>query len=453
MWKPAFFLASFLIVSTVIFGQLSNQNAGGTDVNLSATMDSAKKNEINISAEFRFRTEYRHGYRNLFPKNSADTSGAFFTAQRVRLNFGYSNKMLDTYISIQDARVWGEQNQRNGRNVSLYLYEAFVEPHFNKNLSLRIGRQKISYDDQRLFSHNDWRNSGSSYDAAKLIYSKRKLNTELTATFNQSGENIFNTNYNPVGFAEFKMLAIHYLKWKPTEHFFLTTINAGDGYQSSKPKETNQTYMRYTSGGRLEILNNEWYFTSSAYYQYGKDSSGKKIAAFYIQPEIKYEKGSLSVRVGAELISGSKQGEENIIHSFSTLYGSAHRFNGVLDLFTGFPKDVNNAGLINLYLMVNITGKKWSLGLDNHWFFSQEDFSGANKIKMDHYLGLEIDPKINYKANRYTSIELGGAVAFGSNSMAVIKNPLNPNPGNYSLHPYFAYLMLQIKPSMLQFKF
>lgn len=453
MVKVSLFLSLSLFFSTIVFAQSFVQQTNSTGNETTIAKDTSRGNEINISAEFRFRTEYRHGYRNLFPKNSTDTSGAFFTGQRVRLNFAYSNKKLDAYISIQDARVWGEQNQRNGRNTSLYLYEAFVEPHFNKNLSLRIGRQKISYDNQRLFSHNDWRNSGSSYDAAKLIYSKSKLSSELAATFNQSGENNFNTNYNPSGFSEFKMLAVHYLKWKPNEHFQLTTINAGDGYQSLKPKETNKTYTRFTSGGRFEIFSNELYFTTSAYYQYGKDSSGRNIAAYYVQPEIKYESGSLSLKLGAELISGSHANEKNIIHSFSTLYGSAHRFNGVLDLFTSFPKDVDNAGLINPYFLLNFTGKKWSIGLDNHWFFSKEDFYAVNKTKMNHYLGFEIDPKMNFKANKYTNVELGGAVAFGTKSMAVIKNPSNPDPAHFSLHPYYAYLMIQIKPTILQFKF
>ncbi|MEO6818608.1 MAG: alginate export family protein [Ginsengibacter sp.] len=453
MVKTALFLALFSACSPAIFGQISNQRISPSATGTSAVNDSAKKNQVNISAEFRFRTEYRHGYRYLFPKKSADTSGALFNAQRMRLNVEYSNKIIDAYISLQDARVWGEQNQRNGRNVPLYLYEAYVEPHFNSHFSARIGRQKISYDNQRLFSMNDWRNSGSSYDALKLIYSNTKLNTELTTSYNQSGENYFNTNYNPAGFSDYKFLAVHYLKWNPVNYFQLTTINAGDAFQSSRPEESNKTYMRYTSGGRLALSNDAWYFTTSAYYQYGKDSTGKKISAYYMQPEIKYQNGSLSTRLGAEVISGTNRDETITSHSFASLYGSAHRFNGVLDLFTSFPKDVNNAGLINPYLIIDYTNKKWSVGLENHWFFSQKDFYDVTNAKQDHYLGFEMDPRINYTANKYTSVELGGAIAFATESLAVIKYPLKKTPGYYSLRPYFAYLTLQVKLSMLQMKF
>lgn len=414
--------------------------------------DSSKPNSINISAEFRFRTEYRHGYRTLFPKNSDDTTAAFFNAQRTRLNIGYSNRKIDVYFSLQDVRVWGEQNQRVGRNVPLYLYEGYVEPHFNSDFSVRIGRQKISYDNQRLFSHNDWRNAGSSYDAVRLIYSKSKLSNEFSAAFNQSGENYYNTVYKPSGFVEFKVLAVHYLRWNPSKLFQITTLNAADGYQSSKSKEANTTFMRYTSGGRVEVFKGRWYFTTAGYYQYGTDSSGIKLSAWYLQPEIKFEKGPVSVKAGAEILSGTDVKSQND-HSFVTLYGSAHRFNGNLDLFTSFPKDLDNAGLVNPYLGLAYRVKKWTVNLDNHGFFSQKDSYDANSVKMNRYLGFETDARINYKANDDTNIEFGGAIAFGTESMAVMKYPSNTNPGYYSLKPYFAYFSLQLKPSLLQFKF
>lgn len=418
----------------------------------SSVQDSTKKNQITVSAEFRFRSDYRHGYRYLMPKDAVDTTAAFLVLQRSRLNVAYTNKKIDVFFSLQDARVWGEQNQRAGRNVPLYLFEAYAEPKINPNLSVRIGRQRLIYDNQRLFSENEWRNAAASYDAARLIYTKGDVNSDFFASFNQSGENFYNTSYKPVGFTEYKVLLGHYLKWKASNSFQLTTMNVADGFQSYKAKETNTTFMRYTTGGRIEFFQNNWYFTTAAYYQFGKDSSGKKLSAYYVQPEIKYTNKSVVVRLGAELLSGTNAGDTDIDHSFVTLYGSPHRFNGSLDLFTSFPKDLNNAGLINPYLFLSYSAKKWGLYFENHLFYSQKDFYDVNKNKMGRYLGYEADAKINYKANAYTTLEFGTSLALGTESMAIIKNPVVAQ-GYYSTTPYLIYFMLHLKPSLFQFKF
>ena len=43
----------------------------------------------------------------------------------------------------------------------------------------------------------------------------------------------------------------------------------------------------------------------AGYDQYGKDSTGKKLNAYYIQPEIKYTGGNFTVRLGMEYLSGA----------------------------------------------------------------------------------------------------------------------------------------------------
>lgn len=449
MLKTAVILCFTLIVFSVIPVQAQS---GLQSSPQPPVQDTSKKNQITVSAEFRFRSDYRHGYRYLMPKEVSDTTAAFLVLQRTRLNVAYNNKNLDVFLSLQDARVWGEQNQRGGRNVPLYLFEAYVEPKINPHLSVRIGRQRLVYDNQRLFSENEWRNAGASYDAARLIYKKGNVHSDIFASFNQTGENFYNTTYKPAGFTEYKVLLGHYLKWKASNSFQLTAMNVADGFQSYKAKETNTTLMRYTTGGRIELFQNEWYFTTAAYYQFGKDSSGKKLAAYYLQPEVKYTNKSVTVRLGAELLSGTPAEVTNVDHSFVTLYGSPHRFNGNLDLFTSFPRDLNNAGLINPYLFLNYSTKKWGLNFENHLFYSQKDFYDVNKTKMGRYLGYEADARINYKANAYTMMEFGASLALGTESMAVIKNPV-VGQGYYSTNPYLIYFMLHLKPSLFQFKF
>ena len=100
-----------------------------------ALADSAKKktNSLIISFELRQRAEYRHGYRNIA---THDTGAAFFVAQRARLNIAYSGNKFDLFASLQDARVWGQQDPRNPTQP-LYLFEVYAEPHFTNKFSVR----------------------------------------------------------------------------------------------------------------------------------------------------------------------------------------------------------------------------------------------------------------------------------------------------------------------------
>ena len=179
-------------------------------------------NALTISVDMRVRTEFRHGYRTLPLK---DTASAFFINQRTRLNFDYKTKRFDFYASLQDARVWGEQDPREGQGTTtsitanpsttfpLYLFEGYIEPHFNDRWSIRIGRQRVIYDNQRLFAENDWRLPGNSHDAVRLIYNNKiNLNTELLFAFGQSSEQNFTTNYVPNGFKNYKDLLVHFFK-------------------------------------------------------------------------------------------------------------------------------------------------------------------------------------------------------------------------------------------------
>ncbi len=414
-----------------------------------------KKNVLTISVDMRTRTELRHGYR-VIPKE--DTSAAFFTNQRTRLNFDFKTKGFDFYASLQDTRVWGQQDPREGQGTPtptdsttypLYLFEIYAEPHFNDKWSVRIGRQRIIYDNQRLFAENDWRLPANSHDAVRFIYNNKiNFTTELTAAYNQYGESNFTTNYKTVGFANYKTLLVHYLNWKMSKNFTLTTINTGDGYQTSA-KPSTKTFMRYTSGGRLEFSSYSWYLTFSGYYQYGKDSAGKKLGAYYIQPEIKFSGiKNLAIRLGMEYMSGQDtlNSKDN---NFVPLYGVAHRFMGNMDFFATFPGDLNNGGIVNPYLFFQYQNKKVTVRFENHLFYSQSNAAFKGKGVMDEYLGFESDWRLNYKPVPFIDIESGFCWASVTKSMLVVKK----SDGDTKAFPYFFYLSLRFTPTIGKFSF
>ena len=462
-WKlpPKLTLSSALLFSgTALFAQTSLSDSLRIaylkiDSLKAATAPVKKDNSLTISLDMRTRTEFRHGYRIL---PTEDTLPAFFTNQRTRINFDFKGKKLDFFASLQDTRQWGQQDPREGQATQtptpsttypLYMFEAFVEPHFTDKFSVRIGRQRVMYDNQRLFAENDWRLPGNSHDAVRLIYNNKiNLTTELLLAYNQYGENAFTSNYKPTGFQNYKTLINHYLNWKITDKLNLLTLNTMDGYQSSLPNDYKTTYMRFNNGGRLEYSTYNWYFTFSAYYQHGRDSSGKKLKAYYIQPEIKYTNKAFSARLGMEYLSGadsSKHYAEN--RNFVPLYGVAHRFMGNMDFFTTFPVDVNGAGLINPYLFLWYQKGKILLRFENHLYYTQSRF--VNKgTEIKRYLGFESDIRLNYKPTPVIDIESSFCWAKVTESMIAIKKS-----GDTKAVPYWAYVSLKFTPTLAKFGF
>lgn len=405
-----------------------------------------KKAVFKLDAELRPRMELRNGYRVL----RDDTSRlAFFITQRTRLNISYIHPKFGLVLSVQDVRTWGDSDPRSNKG-STQLFEGYGEWYATPQLTVRLGRQRLMYDNQRLFAQNDWRQVAASHDGAMIRFKNKLLHTELATFFNQSGEPLFGTNYQPVGFSNYKFLGVHFLRIEPHKRLAITTLNAVDGYQDAQYSEKMQ--VRATSGGRLEYLGDRFYATVSAYYQYGKNVQSQTISAFYVQPEVKYTPiPRFSIRLGAELMSGqnARKTGDPLFRSFVPLYGVAHRFNGFIDQFIAFPNDVNQAGLLNPYLFFKLNllkNDRLSLQSDWHAFFSANHFV-QNGNTISKYLGIENDWLLSFKINDVTQLEWGVSWLLPTESMTIIKKG-----GTARLVNYWSYLMLTFKPVLFKTK-
>jgi len=347
------------------------------------------------------------------------------------------------HTSIQDIRVWGEQDPRS-TDGSLQIFEAYVEPTIAKNLSVRVGRQKIMYDNQRLFAQNNWRQNGGAHDAVRLIYKSKKLEGDLIAAFNQekgAQNRFFEIDFSPEGF--------NFLKYNPTDKLTLTGINVADGFQD--PVNTKTNHARFTSGGRIEYTKGYFYYTLAGYFQYGRTPIGQRLSAFYFQPEIKYTPTKhWTFRLGAEIFSGNNDEKSNATSkSFDPLYGVNHRFLGSMDFFTRFPNDLNNAGLIAPYLFnFYKVNEKLTLRSDYHLFYSSNNFIPTGETKTQNkFLGFENDLLIRFNPNKYTEIDLGYSYAFITKSMERIQNRISPNA-----YQDWAFVMVTFKPELFNWK-
>jgi hypothetical protein len=241
---------------------------------------------LTISIEFRPRTELRRGYRSL-PSDSCNV--AFFTSHRASINLDYRRKNFIFHTSLQDVRVWGDTDPRDAGGKAQF-YEFYAEPSFNEQFSVRIGRQRIKYDNQRLFAENNWRQAGGKHDAVRFIYSNKKLSVDLIGAYNQTKENEFGTSYD-IAWDNYRSLVANFIKYQLTPKIALTAINYGDEY--TDPSTGNIIgHWKFTDGGRIEYNNKRLILTFAGYYQHAE------MANFFLSDGDKYWKNTTSqVRV------------------------------------------------------------------------------------------------------------------------------------------------------------
>jgi len=139
--------------------------------------------------DLRYRYEYQHHF-NLKSFGEQPVKGEScdgFWLQRLRIGGRWqASDWLTLAVGMQDSRVFDSDlnsesyfyNKRVDHEKNAYedqweLYQTYLElaPFTQHNLKLRIGRQSISYGNNRIFGPGNWGNSGSyHWDAAKLSW-------------------------------------------------------------------------------------------------------------------------------------------------------------------------------------------------------------------------------------------------------------------------------------------
>ncbi len=149
---------------------------------------------IDIDAQLRFRYEYAAPFSYALPSGTSPAGTDFSddaVFQRMRLGFGFRlHRMVGARIQIQDSRIWGEEGAGNTTanpssspttaTDNLDLHQAYLDLNQlfesgvgDEVVTLRLGRQELSYGDQRLVSPLDWSNVSRAWDAARLIWTPR----------------------------------------------------------------------------------------------------------------------------------------------------------------------------------------------------------------------------------------------------------------------------------------
>jgi hypothetical protein len=424
--------------------------------------------QLSLTGQVRTRTELRDGYAAPLPEGSEP---ALFTSQRTRLSLGYSMYRLRFGATLQDVRVWGQDVSTINRtttqdNNALMLHEAWAEILLtdttlkNKSLSLKIGRQEIFYDDERLIGKLDWLQQGRRHDAALLKYETKSLMLHLGAAYNQNKESASGTIYNSTpsgnytastnGGAMYKSVEFLYAgkKLQKGNISFLLFSDQFSKYHNDSADAKifeSGTWPRFTTGFYFNNAFNKINVTVSGYYQFGKNVTGQKLSAELLNASAQYSfSKKFSAGPGVDYYSGGSNGTTS--STFDPLYGTPHKFAGLMDYFyaaSGFGK----GGLVDYYFKTKFKpSEKLLLTADAHQFNSAANVIVPNTTNKKKSFGWEVDVVASYDLTKTIAFETGYCHFFGTPLLA---SPNVKNVPNAQLNSNWAYLQINIKPEFL----
>lgn len=397
----------------------------------------ASAQEFSSDIQIRPRYEYTNGFGTLLTPNTIHTS---YIGQRSRVNLNYNDTKLKMKLSFQNIHTWGDTptatlTSKNGFEA----FEAWAEYSFDDKWSSKIGRQVLSYDNQRIIGGLDWANQGRSFDAALFKYKGKNGQLDLGFALNANSEakvapttpyttDIFKDMQYAWYHTSINKVGLSFLALNIGKEYLKTPIEIGTNYT-----QTFGTYAKY-DGKKLAL-------DFSFYGQTGKIGTST-VSAWESAVNLGYTfSPKLKATLGYEFLSGKDQGSTStLVKSFTPLFGTNHALNGFMDYFY-VGNHANSVGLQDFSLKLDFPINKVNFSLAPHAFFAPNKILSAG-VEQDSYLGTEVDLTAVYKVYKDITLVAGYSQMFASDSMVALKGGLNDTTNNW------AYVMININPQL-----
>ncbi|QDO95354.1 hypothetical protein FNB79_15695 [Formosa sediminum] len=411
--------------------------------------------QFTLDGEFRPRAEYRHGFGSVMPESAEP---AFSISTRARLNAGYKTDAYSFYLSMQDVLVWGENRQINtvDANNSFAIFQAWADIKLGSGFSTKLGRQVLSYDDQRIMGGLDWAQMGRNHDAALIKYKKDGFMFDVGLAFNQDFDSYTsnisgyvgtgNEYTEDPGFFTYKAMQYGYLK-KEWSTFSASVLILNNTFQNFELVDGVRTYDGFgvsslqTIGTHLNYKSGAFGLAGNAYLQTGERVNELSVkSAFLVGLEATYKlSGGIGLGAGVEVISGN-DADAGETGAFFPLYGTNHKFNGFMDYFY-VGNHANSIGLVDVHVSAN-----FKLNETSSLLVKVLNFSGEQELASgEKSLGTELD-LVYSKTFKGFALKLGYSQMFASDGMYELKGVAENDAADTQ---NWAWAMLVLKPKFL----
>jgi hypothetical protein len=397
------------------------------------------ENELIIGAQLRPRAEYRNGA--FFPRSKGDDPVKFIT-NRSRLSMEYKRDMLSLTFSAQQVGVWGQDHpqERNGRFM---LNESWVNLNPVDGFFIKLGRQPLSYDDNRILGGGDWNVAGRFHDALKLGFENEQHKIHTVFAFNQNEEKRFGGTFYAPGAQPYKTMQMLWYQYAENRLFNASFLLLNLGMEAGNASKSNVNNLQ-TFGTNLSSQPDDFQLSGAFYFQTGKTVAGESVSAYMWALKAAYRMSpKWTVTAGSDYLSGNDGKNADRYKAFDPLFGSHHRFYGTMDYFysSSFINGLN-PGLWNNYLDLSFRASpKVTLSLTYHHFQTATDVV-LNCEQQKRTLGSEWDFQVTWNVMRDVTFTGGYSTMFGTDAMKAVKG------GDPTQWQEWAWVSLNINPKV-----
>lgn len=331
---------------------------------------------------------------------------------------GEIGDFFDFMVEGRDARVWGDDEFRAQDHPvfedDFDLFQAYITAHLSDELSVRVGREMLNFDDQRLVGGLLWTNTSRSFDVAHMIYDGDSARIDLGAA---------------------RVVRIRPHKANQQNHddnfFFLHTTAkqtpvAGMkaslfGFYRNTELADGSDRDQYTVGARFwgDVGETGCFYDFTGAYQFGQvdSSTGRDadISAYALHGELGHAFDCAwepKWSIEGNWASGDSNPGGGDIHTFDQLYPTNHTKYGIADL-VGWENQRN----VGMHLKLKPNDKTTALlSYFAFWVDSANDSlynaGGGASVRNtsgsgDTFVGQEVDGVISYDICDNVNVGLG----------------------------------------------
>lgn len=354
------------------------------------------------------RTQYFYFRNQDWGESPADKDGFLLTRYLGHADFHLS-KHFRTFIQLQSSLAGGMEETPSpvDQNV-LDLHQAFADFDTNigkaSKLTIRLGRQELSYGSQRLISVREAPNNRQSFDAAKLIFSRKNMKLDgFYGTYVQASAAIFDDQF--IGETRLWGLYGTFNNVPLLRNFDLYYL--GIRRKNADYVEGKETEIRHSVGTRIWNTKGDFDYDFEGVYQFGRFGASD-IAAWTLSANISYTffKDIHETQLGlkTEVISGDKNWGDGKLNTFNPLFPKGAYFGlaaliGPYNLLDAHP-----------YIEFSVTKKVvLAVDYDLFWRMNQNDglyavngkliYDGMNLHAKD--IGRQIGAELRYAPNKF----------------------------------------------------
>lgn len=390
--------------------------------------------QFTLEGEFRPRSEYFGNGGNFtggsFPAQTAvkGDEGFVRTTVRAALKATYATEAYKVHINFQEVFAFGDRQQiATAGNGNFRVQEAWADLKLGEFSTLKIGRQPLSYDDQRILGGLGWAQQARTHDAAVFKYKKDGYNLDIGASLNTTTDEVYN-NVTLFTYRDMVFMRAN-KKFDKLNFSALALVNTFQNGTALSPAGSNKATL-ITAGLHAGYKAGALGLSANLFLQEGnrvvgsyQDVSGAYLAS--LDATLKAS-DKVTLLAGIESISGAQDDSAG----FFPLFGTNHKFNGLIDRFY-VGNHANANGLVDINFGAKFAlPKGYNLTAKFH-NFSEESGDG-------NALGNELDLVVAKGFKGYKLV--GGYSHFFEPDTA---------PANAKDTQNWAWLMLVIKPKFL----